>query len=85
MDMNFTFLSNSIHNSTIVDGATGTVLFNVTTPESIGKRTTTVTNSFGEIVAVYKRKWGPSADQVTIRGETVGLHEWLPNNAIFAE
>ena len=81
MSMNFTFLSNSVHNATVVDGSTNTVLFEVSTPFSLGKRTTTVTNADGEVTGVYERKWG--SDKVTLRGQTMKLHEWFPSNSGF--
>ena len=82
MSMNFTFLSNSVHNTTIVDGSTNTVLFEVSTPIGLGKRrTTTIKNADGEVVGVWERKWG--SDKVTLRGQTMKLYEWFPSNSTF--
>ena len=82
MNMNFSFLSNSTHNTTIVDAATNSVLFEVSTPFGFGKRTTTIANNHGEAIGVWERKWG--SDLVTIRGETMKLQEWLHKDSIWS-
>ena len=69
MSMSFTFLHNSTHNTTIVDTATNSILFEVSTPSGSKKRITTVANSRGEVVGTYDRNRG--SELVTIRGETV--------------
>ena len=81
MDMNFTFLSDSVHNATIVDGSTNKVLFEVSTLFGSETNTTTVTNTDGEAVGVYERNRG--SDKVTFRGQTMNLHEWMPKTRMF--
>ena len=72
--MNFTSLSNSTRNNTLIDGSTQAVLFTITTPSAFGDHATAITNTFGEVVGVYERE----SEQVIIRGQTTSLRRWLP-------
>ena len=81
MNMNFTFLSDSVYNTIIVDGATNKVLFEVSTLFGPGKNITTITNADRKAIGVYERNW--RSDKVILRGETMNLHEWMPKNWVF--
>ena len=81
MNMNFTFLSENVHNTTIVDGSTNEVLVEVSTLSGPGRNTTTITNTDGEAIGVYERNW--RSDKVTLRGQTMNLHEWMPKSWVY--
>ena len=81
MNMNFTFLSENVHNTTIVDGSTNGVLVEVSTLFGPGRNTTTITNTDGDAIGVYERNW--RSDKVTLRGHTMNLHEWMPKSGVY--
>ncbi|KAI0752714.1 hypothetical protein C8Q80DRAFT_1147798 [Daedaleopsis nitida] len=74
--MNVSFATNDPFNSIVVNEATGELLFEVSTPFNLGKRTTTIRDAHRKVVAEYQRRWGH--DRVTYHGETRQLSEWLP-------
>ena len=81
MSINLTFPSRDIHNTTVVDGDTNEILFEIDTPSGFGSRTTTITDPIGKVVGVYERRLG--ADRVTVRGRTMKLGDWMPSTSIF--
>ena len=83
MNMNFTFLSDDTCKTTIVDAATNSVLFSVSTLFGFRKRTTTITNSYGEVVGIYERN--KESERITIRGETMRLGQWLRKESLWEQ
>ena len=69
-------LSKNICDTVFIDDATGAVMYRVTTPRKCGKRTTTMYDAQGHVIAVYQRRWG--RDRVTFHGHMYLLREWLP-------
>ena len=75
------FLANNVHDTAIVLGSTTTTLFNISTSDVLGGRTTTVTGTLNQVVGLYERSSTPEFDStVTIRGETKTLTSWLPKS-----
>ena len=81
LSKNLTFLSDSIYNATVVDGSTNQVLYQISTPNKMGKHSTTVANADGVVVAEFVRHWGVNKDEVVLHGQTMKVHEWLPSKS----
>ena len=80
--MNVSFVNDDPLNSDVVDSATGQLLYDITTPFTLGTSKTTVRDAQGQIVAVYKHGWG--TDKMTFLGETRDIDEWLPTRDFFS-
>ena len=79
--INISFTKRDPMNSTVVDDATGSMLFEVFTPPwwKLSARSTTIFDAGGEVVAEYERRMvGPGNDRVTLRGVTFRMADWLP-------
>ncbi|KAI0670973.1 hypothetical protein C8Q78DRAFT_1033169 [Trametes maxima] len=80
--MDVIFLSNHPLESTVVDAATGSVMYTINTPFTFGGRTTSVRNAHGKHIAELNlRSFGH--DRVQLYGETMDVSEWLPRDGIF--
>ncbi|KAI0643139.1 hypothetical protein C8Q79DRAFT_981791 [Trametes meyenii] len=80
--MDVLFLSNHPLESTVVDAATGEVVYTINTPFNLGSRTTTVRDAHGKHIAELNlRSFGH--DRVQLYGETRNVSEWLPRDGIF--
>ncbi|KAI0643132.1 hypothetical protein C8Q79DRAFT_208823 [Trametes meyenii] len=73
--MNVTFTSSSMTNSTIINTATGDVLFEFSNPFSLALDTITLYDAQKQVIAVYEEGWISS--NVTYRGRTMPLCEWF--------
>ncbi|KAI0752730.1 hypothetical protein C8Q80DRAFT_1147926 [Daedaleopsis nitida] len=80
--MNVSFARNDPLNSDVVDGATGRVLFEVSTPWKLGTSTTTIRDARRDVIAQYERRWGH--DRVTYHGETRRVADWLPKKGFLS-
>ncbi len=74
--MRVVFLSKKPSNSSVVDAASGTLLFQITTP-GFRKRRTTMYDQQDNAVGIYQRRFWKS-DKVTFRGQNRRLSEWMP-------
>ncbi|TFK82457.1 hypothetical protein K466DRAFT_590498 [Polyporus arcularius HHB13444] len=77
--MRVVFLSKKPSNSSVVDAASGTLLFQITTP-GFRKRRTTMYDQQGNAVGIYQHRFWKS-DTVTFRGQSRRLSEWMPKKA----
>ena len=82
MSIDLDFLSTNIRNTTVVDSATGEVLFDISTPSGLGSRTTTIKDDLGKIVGEYERHW--SGDRVTVGGKSMKLSDWMPRSSLLS-
>ena len=72
------FLSDNPLKSTVMNRATGDVLFDITTPKMFTMhRVTTMRDAQGQIVGEYEQR-SFKHDTVTFRGEKKKVNEWLP-------
>ncbi|KAI0352647.1 hypothetical protein OH77DRAFT_1428373 [Trametes cingulata] len=79
--MNINLLTNSDPtNSVVVNAATGELLFEFTSPFSLGSKTTTMLDPRKQVVAVYKRNL--LGQELTYRGQTSKLSDWLAQGGI---
>lgn len=74
--MRVVFLSTKLCKSTVVDAASGTLLFELATP-GFRKRKTTMYDHQGNTIGIYHRHFWRS-DKVCFRGQTRRLSEWMP-------
>ena len=81
--MNISWSSRDAFNANVVDNASGQVLFHINTPFKLfGKRVTTIADAQGQLISEYERRF--SYDQVTYRGQTHRVSDWLPKNGFFS-
>ncbi|KAI0352653.1 hypothetical protein OH77DRAFT_1428382 [Trametes cingulata] len=80
--MHAVFTSYSPVNSRVVERDTGEVLYNITTPLSVLLHETTMYDGRGHAIATYRRQVGP--DEITYRGETRYVSDWLCKEDLFS-
>lgn len=75
--MNISFTSNTLVNSTVIDSATGQVLFELSAPRYHFRIHTTLRDAQNNVVGEYKKGKIGTAPEVIYRGQTMRAKEWL--------
>lgn len=76
--MNVNFTSVDVLNTSILDGTTDRLLFEIVTPGYNLNRITTIKNAAGEVVAEFEPHRAHHPSIVTLNGYSTPLSEWLP-------
>ena len=83
MDAHIEFARADLSNTSVLDTASGEVLYEIKTTfdrdleHNAGRFTTSLIDGEGAMVAVWQPKWAKEPSRVTVRGQTIPLIEWL--------
>ena len=83
MSLSLAFLSDNVHDTTIVDSETNATVYTISTGPGIVHRTTTLSDAKGNVIGQYERRFG--SNLVTFGGKTMKTDEWLPKKSIWSE